>query len=151
MVLLLIVFILLSTFILPIINVLFEAAESVEVLGFLRINDFTDSILSVVSIIIIFLMFFTFYKLIPYAKLGKRIPLVSAFWATLLWEVARRLFGYYVYDFLTVNKVYGPFIVIVVVLFWLFYSSCLFILGAEIGQLYRERLHGKPVIYKSSR
>ena len=149
MVLLLIIFILLSTFILPTINVLFEAAENVEVLGFLRLSDLNDSILSIVTVIIIFLMFFTFYKLIPYAKLGKRVPLVSAFWATLLWEVARRLFGYYVYDFLTVNKVYGPFIVIVVVLFWLFYSSCLFILGAEIGQLYRERLHGKPIGYQS--
>jgi len=27
-----------------------------------------------------------------------------------------------------------------VVLFWLFYASCLFIIGAEIGQLYRERV-----------
>jgi membrane protein len=85
--------------------------------------------------------------LIPYAKLGKRIPLVSAFWATTLWEIARRLFGYYVYDFLSQNKVYGPFIIIVVILFWLFYSSCLFILAAEIGQLYRERLHKKGKKY----
>ena len=141
MVLLLIVFILLSTFILPTLNVLIEAADKVELLGFLRISEFTDSILSLVSIVIMFLMFFIFYKLIPYASLGKRVPMVSAFWATLLWEVARRMFGYYVYDFLSANKVYGAFIIIVVVLFWIFYSSCLFILGAEIGQLYREKLH----------
>ncbi len=144
MVLLLIVFILLSTFILPTLNVLIEAADKVELLGFLRISQFTDSILSLVSVVIMFLMFFIFYKLIPYASLGKRVPLVSAFWATLLWEVARRMFGYYVYDFLSANKVYGAFIIIVVVLFWIFYSSCLFILGAEIGQLYREKLHSRP-------
>jgi YihY family inner membrane protein len=79
MVLLLVVFVLLSTIILPIVNVLFDAAEKVEVLKSIRISELTDSLLSLVSVLIIFLMFFTFYKLIPYAKLGKRIPLVSAF------------------------------------------------------------------------
>ena len=71
--------------------------------------------------------------------MGKTVPLVSAFWATVLWELARKVFGYYVSNFLSVNKIYGAFILIAVILFWLFYSSCLFIVGAEIGQLYRER------------
>ena len=77
--------------------------------------------------------------MIPYEKLGKRVPVVAAFWATLLWEIAKRIFGYYVSDFLTINKIYGAFILIAVILFWIFYSSCLFVLGAEIGQLFRER------------
>ncbi|MBN1301600.1 MAG: YihY/virulence factor BrkB family protein [Melioribacteraceae bacterium] len=143
MVLLVIIFIAMSTFILPVLNILIDAAEKVEILGVFRVSEFMDSIFSLIGILIIFLMFFTFYKLIPYAKLGKRIPVVSAFWATIFWELAKELFGYYVYDFLSENRVYGAFIIIVVVLFWLFYSSCLFILGAEIGQLYRERLEDR--------
>jgi membrane protein len=56
-----------------------------------------------------------------------------------LWEVARSIFGYYVTNFLVLNKVYGAFVLIIVVMFWIFYSSILFIIGAEIGQLFRER------------
>ncbi|MBU1097331.1 MAG: hypothetical protein CVV23_09400 [Ignavibacteriae bacterium HGW-Ignavibacteriae-2] len=144
MVLLVIVFILLSTFILPLINVFFDAAEKIDYLVFFRIDDLTDIILSTVSILLIFAMFYVFYRLIPYADLGSKIPIISALWATVLWELARRLFGYYVYQFLSQNRVYGAFIIIVVILFWLFYSSCLFILGAEIGQLYRERHQNDP-------
>ena len=54
-------------------------------------------------------------------------------------EIARWVFGYYVSNFLSTNKIYGAFILFAVILFWLFYASCLFIVGAEIGQLYRER------------
>lgn len=139
MVILLVVFILVSTIFLPILNVLIDYAENVEFLAFMRLSDIADFILSFTSFLLMFLMFFIFYKLVPYAKLGKRVPLVSALWATILWAVAREIFGYYVKNFLTANKVYGAFVLIIVVLFWLFYSSCLFIIGAEIGQLYRER------------
>ena len=134
MVILLIILVLLSTFILPSLNFLLTAADNIEIL-----HSFMDIILEITSIIIIFIMFFVFYYLIPYEKLGKRVPFVSAFWATFLWLSARNIFGYYISNFLSIGKMYGAFIFVAVVLFWIFYSSCLFIIGAEIGQLYRER------------
>ncbi|MBI9072487.1 MAG: YihY/virulence factor BrkB family protein [Melioribacteraceae bacterium] len=139
MVLLLIFFILLSTFILPTINILIDFADKIEILQIFQISGFQDSIFSITSVLIIFSLFALFYYLIPYEKLGKKIPLVAAFWATLLWEIARSVFGYYVANFLILNKIYGAFLLMVVVAFWIFYSSVLFVLGAEIGQLYRER------------
>ncbi len=139
MVLLLVIFIALSTFILPTLNFLVTAADEIDFFKAFKISNFLDTILSIASIVIIFFLFFAFYYLIPYEKLGKRVPVVAAFWATLLWEIAKRIFGYYVSDFLTINKIYGAFILIAVILFWIFYSSCLFVLGAEIGQLFRER------------
>ena len=74
------------------------------------------------------------------AKLNKKVTFIGAFWATLLWEVARIGFGYYIQTYLSANRFYGAFLLILVLLFWLFYSSILFIIGAEIAQLYRERL-----------
>jgi membrane protein len=65
---------------------------------------------------------------------------VGALWATVLWELARIVFGYYVQAFLQSNKFYEAFLLIIVLLFWLFYASILFVIGAEIAQLYRERL-----------
>lgn len=139
MVLLLILFILLSTLVLPIINILVDSADQLEVLKVFRLSDMVETLLSFISIVIIFWLFFGFYYLIPYEKLGKRVPLVSAFWATILWELARVLFVYYVRNFLMTNKLYGAFVLIAVIIFWIFYSSIVFVLGAEIGQLYRER------------
>lgn len=145
MVILLIFLILVSNFILPTLNFLIQLADQLEILTVFKISDFQDLILSVVSVVIVFTLFFVFYYLIPYENLGKRVPLLSAFWATVLWKIAALLFGYYVHHFLTISKMYGAFVLIAILAFWLFYSSILFVVGAEIGQLYRERNGLSPV------
>ncbi|MFA3782465.1 YihY/virulence factor BrkB family protein [Melioribacteraceae bacterium 4301-Me] len=146
MVLLLVVFVALSTFILPTFNVIMDSAEKVEFLRAFRFTEIIDLSIKLISLLVLFFMFFLFYYIIPYEKLGKKVPLIAAFWTTTFWEIARWIFGYYVKHFLSTNNIYGAFIFIVVVLFWIFYSSCLFIVGAEIGQLYRERLSEKLLI-----
>lgn len=137
MVLLLIFFILVSTFAMPIMNFIMNLSSKIEKLNFLQLSELNDVVIIVISMLLIFSIFYIFYTLIPYEKLGRKVPLVGAFWATLLWEFARILFGYYVRNFLSVNKIYGAFVLIIVIIFWLFYSSMIFILGAEIAQLYR--------------
>ncbi|MFA7229469.1 MAG: YhjD/YihY/BrkB family envelope integrity protein, partial [Melioribacteraceae bacterium] len=93
----------------------------------------------VLSLGAMLIMFFLLYYLIPYEQLGKKVALISAFWATFLWEVARNIFKYYVNNILAENSLYGAFVLILAVLLWVFYSACLFIVGAEIGQLFREK------------
>lgn len=139
MVILLIFFLLLSNIVLPGLNILFDFAENIEFLKSFRISEFLNLVFSFFSFVIIFCLFYLFYYLIPYEKLSKKVPAVAALWATILWEGMRSIFGYYVTNFLSTNKLYGAFLLIAVVAFWIFYSSVLFVLGAEIGQLYRER------------
>jgi membrane protein len=74
--------------------------------------------------------------------------MVAAVWTTVLWELVRNLFGYYISHIANINKIYGTYALIIVVAFWIYYSSVLFILGAEIGQLYRERLESPGKISK---
>ncbi|MCF8259277.1 MAG: YihY/virulence factor BrkB family protein [Melioribacteraceae bacterium] len=139
MILLVMVAVIFSTFVLPILNLLQDFASDFEFLKALELSTFMDSILSVVSVIILFVMFSLLYYLIPYEKLGKKVPMVSAFWAVFLWEVARQIFQYYLANFATLTKIYGTYALLVVIAFWLYYSSILFLIGAEIGQLYKER------------
>lgn len=139
MVLLLVVFLLLSIVVFPAMNILTELALESEILQMFKLTPLVQLILYIGSPLIILSMFYIFYKLIPYAKLGKRIPLVSAITATFFWEIARQLFGYYITHFATLNRIYGTYALLVIVAFWIYYSSILFIIGAEIGQLYRER------------
>jgi membrane protein len=89
--------------------------------------------------LLLFGSFAVLYSLIPYGKRGKKVILMSALWATLLWEVAKQIFGYYINHFASIERIYGAYVLMVVVAFWIYYSSVIFILGAEIGQLYRER------------
>lgn len=143
MVLLVIIFIFLSTLFLPAINIVVSSADNIDLFRYFRISELLETLLSFVSILIIFLLFFSFYHLIPYEKLAKKTTLVGAFWATVLWEFARVIFGYYVRNFLVMNKIYGAFVLVAVVIFWIFYSSVVFVIGAEISQLYRERKTSK--------
>ena len=145
MVILLISLVLVSTFVLPTINIFIKAAENLDILQNFRVDSVIHTIFSFTSIVVVLLLFFVFYSLIPYAKLDRKVTFVGALWATILWEAARFFFGYYVQTFLQSNKFYEAFLLIIVLLFWLFYASILFIIGAEIAQLYRERLETKAI------
>ncbi|MCX6826195.1 MAG: YihY/virulence factor BrkB family protein, partial [candidate division Zixibacteria bacterium] len=109
---------------------------------FLKVFRFTPMeslFITIVSYFLIFSAFFVLYYLIPYARLGTKSPAISAFWAALLWEIARQIFGYYITNLASLKQIYGTYVLMVVVAFWIYYSSMVFIVGAEIGQLYRER------------
>lgn len=139
MVLLVVLIIFISTFAIPLFNFIVYMTNEIPLLSYLKISYFLNSIVSYSASGLLFLMFYLLYLLVPHEKLGSKVALVSAFWTTVLWDVARRVFGYYVTNFLSGNQFYGAFVLVMVVLFWIFYSSCLFIIGAEIGELYRER------------
>lgn len=139
MVVLLLILITVSTFIIPAINILYELTKNYEFIQSYTQSSFWKIPLYFLSFVLMFILFYALYYLIPYEQLGKKVAAVSAFWTTLLWEVARYFFGYYINHILSSNRIYGAFVLILVVLLWVYYSACLFIVGAEIGQLYREK------------
>jgi membrane protein len=139
MVLLVLILFLVSATGLTLLEIVKESADKAAFLENFRLSAFQAGSLSVVSFTIVFIMFFILYYLIPYDALGMRVSAISAFWAAVLWEVAKQAFGYYVANLATVGRIYGTYVMVVVVAFWIYYSAVVLILGAEIGQLYRER------------
>lgn len=139
MIILILVFIFFSTYLLPTINFFVSFTDKFEILKPFALDTIVHSLIPYISVLLMFLMFYLFYTFIPYVKMGYKVPLAAALWATILWEVARALFVYYVTNFLALNKLYGTFLFFAVVMFWIFYASIVFLVGAEIGQLYRER------------
>ncbi|MEN8194312.1 MAG: YihY/virulence factor BrkB family protein, partial [Bacteroidota bacterium] len=139
MVIMILIFILLSTFILPVMNFFVSLTEEIEVLKQFNLGALVGDLVTYLSIVLMLIMFYLFYLFIPYGKLGHRVAMVGALWATILWELVRLIFEYYVVNFLALNKLYGTFLFFAVVMFWIFYASIVFLLGAEVGQLYRER------------
>jgi membrane protein len=140
---LLLLIILFFTFLIPTLNVLSDVTNTVRLLKIYELDSLINILVYFSSLLIMFFLFYLLYYFIPYEPLGRTVPAISAVWTMVLWEVARSIFGYYVYNFLGTNPFYGAFVLMVAVLLWIFYSSVLLILGAEIGQLFRERRNEK--------
>ncbi len=128
-----------TTISMPTVDLLRQQAGEWTVFSFLSNGIFSHLIFSLLSLFLIFIVFSVLYFTVPLRKLGRKATFMSALWAALLWEAAKQLFGYYLYNFAAFNRIYGAYALVVVVAFWIYYSSVVFIIGAEIGHLYFER------------
>jgi len=142
MVLLVLLFFLIATAIFPLLEVVQRSAHKIPWLQLLAIDTSIQNLFPFLFFIVIFLFFFLVYHFVPYEKLGNVPTAVSALVAAVFWEIARQLFGYYLTHAAALDRVYGAYIFVVAVVLWIYYSSLMFILGAEIGQLYREHVPG---------
>lgn len=143
LVLLVIVYFLLSTTILPGLDVTQEIADKTGYLHSVHLEFITDLLVRGVAFLLIYVSFFFVYFAIPHQRPPKKAIAVSALFATVLWNLAQSLFGFYITHMVTLKRVYGAYFFMIVVAFWIYYTSLVFIVGAEIGQLYRERAEAR--------
>ncbi len=139
LILLVLVYFLLSTTVLPGISIVTEMARNTELLERFIPSWAEDIVVSSITFGIIFMSFLVVYYLVPYERPNRRVYVVSALAAAILWELAKQGFGYYITNFATLRRVYGAYALTIISGFWIYYTSLVFVLGAEIGQLYRER------------
>ncbi len=97
------------------------------------------ALVQVISFGLIFLGFFAIYFAVPLQRPPRKALLWSAFWAALLWHVVAEAFGYYVSNFYAYERIYGTYGLLIGIAFWIYYTSIVFVTGAEVGQLYREK------------
>lgn len=95
-------------------------------------------LIQVVSFALIFLGFFAIYFAVPVERPPRKAILWSAFWAALLWHIVAEGFAFYVSNFYAYERIYGTYGLLIGIAFWIYYTSIVFVTGAEIGQLYRE-------------
>jgi len=140
MVLLVLFYFLLATTVIPGLAVLEKVTEDSTILEFLHIQFVGDIIVQAASFIILTFAFFVIYYFVPQAKIPLKVILVSALWGAFFWGIAEYLFRIYINNFVNLKRIYGAYVLFIVAVFWIFYTSVVLIVGAEIGQLYRERL-----------
>ncbi|MBM4349330.1 MAG: YihY/virulence factor BrkB family protein [Deltaproteobacteria bacterium] len=78
-----------------------------------------------------FWMFFLIYKIIPNRKIHFKTAFQTALYTSFFWEVAKQLFGWYVFNIGKFSMIYGPLSALIVFFFWVYYSSVIVLLGAE--------------------
>jgi YihY family inner membrane protein len=142
LVLLVVIYFLLSTTVLPTLGIIEDLADRFEAFSgftFLNLSDFAHE---AALFLVILVAFFVLYFFMPQRRLP-RMALVSAVVAAVLWKAAEYLFGYYITSVATLKRIYGAYSLTIVVAFWIYYTSLVFIIAAEIGQLFRERREKK--------
>ncbi len=108
------------------------------------VSTWFETMVSMTSLPVIFLLCYLFYRHVPSQRIPSRVAMVAAGTTSLIWEVSGRLFGLYLGHLASYNRLYGAYAFILVLMLWIFYSSAIFVLGAEVGQVWRLRInHGK--------
>lgn len=135
-----------STLAIPILEVLRKISQSTDYLQIFNHPFFQQIYTILISFILILILMYLFYRVIPTKKIRRISALVGAAWSSLLWVAAKTLFGYYITHFQTWGRIYGTYALIIVVAFWIYYTAAVFIIGAEIGKLFDERIDEKSKI-----
>lgn len=115
-----------------------EAVQTygVELSGLRPVEALQALYAQIVAFAFIFVMFVLIYRYLPLRRTPWRVSLVAAIFTSLSWEVLKSLFAWYVAQFADYSTMYGAFATLVLLVFWIYYSSVVFILGGEVGQVY---------------
>jgi membrane protein len=89
----------------------------------------------VISLAFITVIFGLLFKVLPDAKIKWRHVWVGAIVTTLLFTVGKYLIGFYLGNS-TFNSAYGAAGSLVVILLWVYYSTVIFLFGAELTSVY---------------
>ena len=84
----------------------------------------------------IFAMFFLIYRYLPLRRVAWRTALVAAAFTSVAWELLKGAFAWYVSHVANYSTTYGALSTLVILVFWIYYSAVVFILGGEVGQVY---------------
>jgi len=94
--------------------------------------------LRVLSWALSFSIFLLIYRFVPNRKTYWRHVWLGALIAATLFEVGKNLFVWYLGQFTNYSQIYGSLASVIILLLWLYLSSLVLILGAEIGSEYQK-------------
>lgn len=108
-------------------------------LAALELEQFTHAVPTGIVVALTGIMFYIVYRFIPDTRPPKAAGIISTVTTTILWVISGKVFAFYLSSFSSIGKIYGPYAFVLVLMFWIYYSSLVFVLGAIVGQVYWER------------
>ena len=110
-------------------------------------SDYTVYLLQTASFVLLVgllsIIFTTVFKVLPDARVRWRDVWVGALVTTILFVIGKELIGLYLKSS-TLSSTYGAAGSLVVLLIWIYYSSVIFLVGAEFTKSYSQRV-GKAI------
>lgn len=83
--------------------------------------------------------FTAIYIIMPAVKVSMKHAFKGALFVTILWEIAKHFFAWYVKNVIHFGTIYGSLSTFILVLLWMYYLSCIFLLGGEFVNNLRRR------------
>jgi membrane protein len=84
----------------------------------------------------ILLMFILIYRFLPKRRTPWRISIVAALFTSIVWELLKGIFAWYVAAVADYRTTYGTLSTLVILFLWVYYSAIVFVLGGEVAQVY---------------
>ena len=119
----------------------FLRKAGVNILGmkFLYLGARGELISILLAFFFTFCMFFCLYKIVPKRRIQTSTALYAALATSVLWEVAKHGFRHYLFKVVDLGQLYGSFGLLFALVFWVYYSCIVFILGAEMGWILEKK------------
>jgi membrane protein len=89
----------------------------------------------IVAFITLWVMFFLIYRYLPPRRIGWSTAVVAATFTTMLVELLKFGFSWYVVGVADFGTTWGNIATFVILFFWIYYTSVVFILGGEVAQV----------------
>ncbi len=86
----------------------------------------------VIPFVLMFVTVAMLYILLPKKRVTFRHAFSGALFTAVFLEAAKHLFTLYVVNVFRLGTIYGPLSAFVIFLLWVFYSACIFLIGAEV-------------------
>lgn len=128
------ILILVYSYIMPLVNFLEDLISKLfpDILQ----GVFSDGLLLLFSAATSFIVFFIIYALVPNKKLPWKIIRLSTIICMIAIELSRHVFAWYITGLSNYGKFYGTYAVVVSHAIWIYYSSLIILLSAEISKFY---------------
>jgi membrane protein len=107
----------------------------VDPAGLPLIGQATDLWPQLVAFLTLWVMFFLVYRYLPPRRIGWHTSVVAATFTTILVEVLKYGFSWYVVGVADFGSAWGNLATFVLLVFWIYYTSVVFILGGEVAQV----------------
>ena len=85
----------------------------------------------IVPFLLVLSIFTAVYVIMPAVKVSMKHAFKGAMFVTILWELARNVFTWYVKNVVHFGTIYGSLTTFILFLLWMYYLSCIFLLGGE--------------------
>ena len=85
----------------------------------------------VAPFLLVLLTFTTVFKIVPHVKVHTRHALAGSMLVTVLLELAKHLFTFVVKNIGYIGTIYGSLTTFILFLLWMYYLSCIFLLGGQ--------------------
>ncbi|MCW9015213.1 MAG: YihY family inner membrane protein [Gammaproteobacteria bacterium] len=94
--------------------------------------DSAIGVFTSLSYLMIWLLFFVIYKVSPNMRISIRVALLSSFVVSVVWQIAKMFFVYYVVINKTYASLYGSFSVMLFFLLWVYLSWFMLLHGLRL-------------------